>query len=858
MTMAKRKIVSLILAVAMLISLISVMAVSSFAATSGITAYGGWFETAYVEWSPISGAEGYNVYVATAGSSDWRAIDDMLIRNYGSYWRADAVGLKAGSYQMKVVPVVNKAEVDGALISSSITVVAHDRSGFAFVNGTSSGAYNENGTLKSNARVLYVTNENKDSIVMNVAISKSGPEPIVGLQNILTALKKGYEKDPVCIRFIGNITDPSTLDKGDLLIDCGEGKFTGGITLEGIGEDTVFNGFGLRIKGSSNIEVRNIAFMNCNSNEGDNVSLQQDNDHIWIHNCDFFYGDAGSDADQAKGDGALDTKKSTYVTHSYNHFWDCGKVHLNGNGDTTLNYITYHHNWYDHCDSRMPRVRVSSSVHVYNNFFDGISKYGIGATTGCSIFSESNYYLNTSRPMMISMQGTDIAGDGEGTFSSEAGGIIKSYGDVMVFTNKSLKLNFVPYSQDNQHFDAYVAASRNETVPGDVKTLKGGTVYSNFDTASGFYRYDVQSAEDAMNTVKNLAGRLGDDFTWEWTDADDTNYDVNSRLKSVLTNYKSSIVSIGGNGTNASTGSDPGSDNGGNEGGSIGGNEGGNTGDNVGGDNDNTGGNQGGTTLPAGAYEHNFTTNGKDSTFFTINGNTSTSKGSVSYNGLNLTQCLKIESSTSITFNAPEKGTLVLVFGGETNASGKKIKIDGESVTIDSTQILTVEVEEGTHTITKDSGINLFFMAYYSESQEHTHSYTEVKVDPTCTEKGKITYTCQCGDSYIEETEAIGHSFGDGVCAICGASDPDYVPPHTHSFVDGKCECGEIDPTYTPENPGEQNPGEETPDDGENKGDSDGTDETPTEPEQPKKDNFITRIFKAIISFLKKLFGFFK
>ena len=879
MTMAKRKIVSLILALAMLISLISVMAVSSFAATSGITAFGGWFETAYVEWSPISGAEGYNVYVAAAGSSDWKPLDDMLIRNYGSYWRADAVGLKAGSYQMKVVPVVNKAEVDGALISSSITVIAHDRSGFAFVNGTSSGAYNENGTLKSNARVLYVTNENKDSIVMNVAISKSGPEPIVGLQNILTALKKGYEKDPVCIRFIGNITDPANLDKGDLLIDCGEGKFTGGITLEGIGEDTVFNGFGLRIKGATNVEVRNIAFMNCNSNEGDNVGLQQDNDHIWIHNCDFFYGDAGSDADQAKGDGALDTKKSTYVTHSYNHFWDCGKVHLNGNGDTTLNYITYHHNWYDHCDSRMPRVRVSSSVHVYNNFFDGISKYGIGATTGCSIFSESNYYLNTSRPMMISMQGTDIAGDGEGTFSSEAGGIIKSYGDVMVFTNKSLKLNFVPYSQDNQHFDAYVAASRNETVPGEVKTLKGGTGYSNFDTASGFYSYDVQSAEDAMNTVKNLAGRLGDDFTWEWTDADDTNYDVNSRLKSVLTNYKSSIVSIGGNGTNASTGNDPGSDNGGsdnggNEGGSIGGNEGGitdNEGGNAGdGGDNNPGAGQGGSIIPTGAYIHNFTESGKDSQFFKISGNLSSSKGDVTYNGLTLTQCLKIESSTNISFTAPEKGTLILVFGGNTNASGKTVVIDGTKSTIDSTEILTLEIEAGDHTITKGDSINLFYMAYVSDSYvEHTHSYTEEKTEPTCTEKGKITYICQCGDSYIEETEAIGHSFGDGVCAICGASDPDYVPPHTHSFVEGKCECGEIDPTYTPENPGEQKPGEgtggeenkpndEAPEGGENKGDSDGTDETPTEPEQPKKDNFITRIFKAIISFLKKLFGFFK
>ena len=56
--------------------------------------------------------------------------------------------------------------------------------------------------------------------------------------------------------------------------------------------------------------------------------LQQGNDHIWVHNCDFFYGHAGSDADQVKGDGALDTKTSTYVTHSYNHFWDNGKCNL--------------------------------------------------------------------------------------------------------------------------------------------------------------------------------------------------------------------------------------------------------------------------------------------------------------------------------------------------------------------------------------------------------------------------------------------------------------------------------------------------------------------------------------------------
>ena len=510
---------------------------------------GGWLESAYAEWALIDGANGYRAYVATAYSSSWIMIDNALVRQYkdeqgNSYWRVDAVGLAAGSYQLRVVPVVDGVENNSlTLTTDPLTVAAHDRSGYAFVNGTSSGAYNENGTLKSGTVVVYVTNENKDTVTATI-----GGQTVTGLANILS---KTYTKNmttSLCIRFIGNITDltgsGSAFDKGDLLVENNNNNV--GITLEGIGEDAVINGFGIRVKNASNIEIRNLAFMNCDSSEGDSVGLQQGNDHIWVHNCDFFYGDAGSDSDQAKGDGQLDTKKSQYVTHSYNHFWDGGKVHLHGNGDTTLNYVSYHHNWYDHCDSRMPRVRVSDSVHVYNNFYDGVSKYGIGATTGCSIFSEANYFLNTARPMMISMQGTDALG--EGTFSSENGGMIKSYGDVIVFTNTTVEANcsFIPYSQNNTSFDAYVATSRNEQVSSSITTVKGGTSYSNFDTAAGFYTYNVETAENAMQTVKNLAGRMGDGFTWEWTEADDSDYSVNTALKAALVNYTTNLVSVGG------------------------------------------------------------------------------------------------------------------------------------------------------------------------------------------------------------------------------------------------------------------------------------------------------------------------
>ena len=77
------------------------------------------------------------------------------------------------------------------------------------------------------------------------------------------------------------------------------------------------------------------------------------------------------------------------------HFYDSGKCSLCGMGDSKEFHVSYHHNWFDHSDSRHPRVRTCS-VHVYNNYYDGNSKYGIGATMGSSIFVENNYFRNRS------------------------------------------------------------------------------------------------------------------------------------------------------------------------------------------------------------------------------------------------------------------------------------------------------------------------------------------------------------------------------------------------------------------------------------------------------------------------------
>ncbi|MGL4411799.1 MAG: T9SS type A sorting domain-containing protein [Bacteroidales bacterium] len=642
----------------------------------------GWLETASIEWQPVEKAESYNVYITGQGVNDVK-IDDQLIRNYGDYFRADIPGLKAGNYTMRVSTVVDGIESPSA-VSAPVTVKSFDRSGFAFTNGRIPGAYKADGTLKENAVVIYITENTKNSVEFSVKTSSSGYTTCVGFQNILDAFKKGQESRPFVFRLVGQITDFATMYNGDIVVE-NKSNHNNPITIEGVGNDAVADGWGIRLKGAASVEIRNIATMNVDSSEGDNIGLQQDNEYIWVHHCDFFYGHAGSDGDQAKGDGALDCKRSTYVTFSYNHYWDAGKCNLLGLSENTTDglYITYHHNWFDHSDSRHPRVRFYSA-HVYNNYYDGNSKYGVGSTKGSSVFVEKNYFRNCKNPMMISMQGTDTKmGTDEKnspTFSKEDGGIIKSFDNIMVEG-----YTYVPYSKSNGvHFDAYDVTDRNSTVPSSVTSKQGGNSYNNFDTNSSImYEYTAHEASEVVQVVTSLAGRQdGGDFKWAFNNAvDDASYAVNPELKNALVNYNTKLVAIQGDGEaeeNPDGGGDNGGDNGGNGGEAI-----------------------------EGDVTHNFTTQGLVSEFFVFNGNLSTSKGEVTYNGIKLTTVLKIESKTTIDFTTSQDGELTLVFA---EGSATRIFVNGSSYT-PSNGILKVKIPAGTHQIRKHDTTDLFYIS---------------------------------------------------------------------------------------------------------------------------------------------------
>lgn len=651
-----------------------------------ITEAKGWQESAYLKWAPFEGASSYNVYV------DDKKIDAQLVRQYKSYYRADVLGLKEGTYSVKVVPVnADGAEIAGANTASNLVVKSYNREGFAHFKYDGVGAYNNDGTLKAGAKVLYITARSAKTVSTTVNTGKL--ETITGLQSIIDAYSKGKDKTPIAFRFIGKIS----LSDLDHISSSAEGLQIKGakmnMTFEGVGDDATVYGFGFLLRNATSVEFRNLAIMRCLD---DAMSLDTNNSHVWIHNMDLFYGKKGGAADQAKGDGTVDIKaNSQYITVAYNRFWDNGKASMCGmKTESGPNYITYHHNWFDHSDSRMARIRTMS-VHMYNNYYLHNDVYGVGATMGSSVFMESNYFDATKRPIMSSKQGTDAKGDG--TFSGENGGLIKAYGNV--FANKPDNFSYVPYAENNTSFDAYEVSDPSEQVPTSVKTLVGGTSYDNFDTnPSLMYAYAADKAADVPAIVEGFygAGRLnhGDiDFVIpDETVVTNGHQQPLPALASLLDSYTSGVVKVFGESNAAGEG---GSTGGGETGGSTGGTEGGST-----------------VTPIEGTVLVTFTDSKPSSSIVTVSGNYSTSKGTATIDGTSYSTCVKMESATNISVTVDKKVTMTLYFSSadtKTNA-----KIDGKkpaevNAVIDSTaKTMTVTLDAGSHTITKQDTCNLF------------------------------------------------------------------------------------------------------------------------------------------------------
>ncbi len=424
----------------------------------------GNYESIALEWAGSASAVEYSVQ----GANDWKTIDSELVRESSGSVRADIMGLKKGVYDVRA---------NGKTITG-IPVKGYDRSGYAHFNYTEGiGAYKDDGTLKDNALVIYVTEENKDTVMEEVCAADSninmfqiptyagtpgkdwGGKNASGIgwwlnnaqytMNNATSDKNkrpsntydpanggnlGFKSvdRPIVVRFIGTVTAPEgctaydSEDQGGSVGDNGNMvrmKNLKDVTIEGVGDDAQIKGWGFHFIAGGDaqngrgkgFEVRNLTFNEYTEDavgmEGQQsgTSITAPVERCWIHNNTFLPGrcDNPAESDKAEGDGSCDFKRGMYFTCSYNYFEYCHKTNLIGSSDSSLQYnMTYHHNVWYQCGSRIPLTR-QANVHFYNNYVFGdpsekttpyshISKpslsYVHSLRANCYLFSEANYY----------------------------------------------------------------------------------------------------------------------------------------------------------------------------------------------------------------------------------------------------------------------------------------------------------------------------------------------------------------------------------------------------------------------------------------------------------------------------------
>ena len=240
------------------------LTVASAKAALTVKEQGGWYESCWMEFNGLSSSYTlYNGYISDNGGASWTRLDGKLLRSYGSYGRVDALGLKAGTYQLKVVPVSGSTEVTAdAVVSTALEVRNFNREGFAHKTWTSGvGAYNNDGTLKAGAKVFYVSAQTAKTITTDVVTSDKGAKTTcVGFQSIIAAYEKGQDKTPIAFRIVGTVNASDM----DALGSKAEGLQVKGrnadselnITIEGVGNDAVIYGFGFLVRNAKSVEIR--------------------------------------------------------------------------------------------------------------------------------------------------------------------------------------------------------------------------------------------------------------------------------------------------------------------------------------------------------------------------------------------------------------------------------------------------------------------------------------------------------------------------------------------------------------------------------------------------------------------------
>ena len=513
-----------------------------------VTNFGGYNEGAFFEFDASSySTKDFVITYKKDGSSTMYTLDEELIRSSSNTIRCDILGLPKGSYSVTIKNTTADVE-----ITKIVSVTEHDRSGYAhFDNNGGVGAYNDDGSLKTNTIVIYVNDSNKNTISV-----KLGSKTYTGLGEILAAANKSSQ--PICVRILDTIktaqwnymyhgegktserqnnlnkvfNNGSNFTKGKLYYndivslginsmsnDLNSGitilkglttsiSYSGGeydsyynmldinqgsnITIEGVGTNAGIYQWGINFKKCNNIEVRNLTFDRYTEDalgfEGDSKNISTYGNY-WVHNCTFNIGVNNWDVcyEADKGDGDGSTD-----------FKYCRGV--------TISYCKYNKT------HKTILIGGSDSAKQYNftlhhNYFNNCSSR-LPLVRQTNIHLYNNYFYKTTGTCSSIRANCSMFAENNYYESSKnpfnlvktstyTGTSLKAFGNY--FSNCSTSKN----SSDGltTYLKANNVNSRLEQIKGSCNPT-GNKELINFDTNSSLFYYDsVNKVSDVTNML---------------------------------------------------------------------------------------------------------------------------------------------------------------------------------------------------------------------------------------------------------------------------------------------------------------------------------------------------------------------
>ncbi|MBG6234380.1 pectate lyase [Pedobacter sp. CAN_A7] len=220
-------------------------------------------------------------------------------------------------------------------------------------------------------------------------------------------------------------------------------------------------GVGLLIYGTNNVIIRNMTIKNVVTYS--NIVIKEGAHHVWVDHCDL-------SSDRNHGwdyyDGLLDVgNRSDFVTLSWNRLHDSHIPMLIGFGDGNTNDIgklnvTVYKNYFYNVSERQPSTRFGY-MHVFNNYLQNGSGYGIGATMGATVRTDNNFFENQSAPIRTTYNAKPgfVSGASTNIYKNSGANIISTSASTWVPTYE-YKSELIPADQ----VPAVVTASAGATL----------------------------------------------------------------------------------------------------------------------------------------------------------------------------------------------------------------------------------------------------------------------------------------------------------------------------------------------------------------------------------------------------------